>query len=476
MTANTLGLTPIKLARHRGAEEEVPRLARDRAGHGRPTRRASRRGSDVAGHAVPRDEGRRRRLRPQRARSSGSRTRPSRASTSSSRPRTPRCGTRASARSSCERSQSGVKPGRHEDKLGQRASDTAPRRARGRARPRERRCSRRPGRASSSRWRRSTRRAPTSARSRWASCAAASTSASRTRKRAKDVRRAHRAAPARPGDARGDGDPHRGDEPARAQGGVEPRQGASATRSTSSCAKAFGADAAMQTRDRRGAGLRRLRVREGVPGREADARREDPPDLRGHGAGAAPRHRAATSSGKDDRARPRRARALRRSRVRPGARRACVVLGRYARATSLASRSDVVVDGGAPCHAIGGGLRVRRAAPARRRRARRGARASTGGRARRDRPPRRHARHLRHRARPLRHGAARRGASRRRSRDDGAIGGVSLRIDPGGGTPAVALLCLVAPIKLLSFPPADAGARGLAVEALWGTPSVAAQP
>lgn len=59
---------------------------------------------------------------------------------------------------------------------------------------------------------------------------------------------------------------------------------------------------------------------------------------------------------------------------------------------------------------------------------------------------------------------------------DGAIGGVSLRIDPGGGTPAVALLCLVAPIKLLSFPPADAGARGLAVEALWGTPSVAAQP
>jgi hypothetical protein len=36
---------------------------------------------------------------------------------------------------------------------------------------------------------------------------------------------------------------------------------------------------------------------------------------------------------------------------------------------------------------------------------------------------------------------------------------------------ATALLCLVAPVKLLSFAPADAGARGLAIEAIWGTPS-----
>jgi hypothetical protein len=60
--------------------------------------------------------------------------------------------------------------------------------------------------------------------------------------------------------------------------------------------------------------------------------------------------------------------------------------------------------------------------------------------------------------------------------DDGGITGVSLRIDPGAAAPAVALLCLVAPVKLLSFPLADAGARGLAVEALWGAPSAAAQP
>ena len=43
--------------------------------------------------------------------------------------------------------------------------------------------------------------------------------------------------------------------------------------------------------DRRRAGLRRLRLHEGVPGREADARREAVPDLRGHVADPAPRDR-----------------------------------------------------------------------------------------------------------------------------------------------------------------------------------------
>ena len=43
---------------------------------------------------------------------------------------------------------------------------------------------------------------------------------------------------------------------------------------------------------RRRAGLRRLRLHQGVPGREADARREDHAALRGHVADPAPRHRA----------------------------------------------------------------------------------------------------------------------------------------------------------------------------------------
>ena len=43
--------------------------------------------------------------------------------------------------------------------------------------------------------------------------------------------------------------------------------------------------------DRRGPGLRRLRLHEGVPGREADARREAVPDLRGHLADPAARDR-----------------------------------------------------------------------------------------------------------------------------------------------------------------------------------------
>jgi hypothetical protein len=50
----------------------------------------------------------------------------------------------------------------------------------------------------------------------------------------------------------------------------------------------------------------------------------------------------------------------------------------------------------------------------------------------------------------------------------GAVEATSLRVDPGVGVSAAALLCLVAPARRLTFPAIDAGARGLAIEALWG--------
>jgi hypothetical protein len=50
----------------------------------------------------------------------------------------------------------------------------------------------------------------------------------------------------------------------------------------------------------------------------------------------------------------------------------------------------------------------------------------------------------------------------------GTVDATSLRVDPGTGVPAAALLCLVAPARRLAFPAVDAGARGLAIEALWG--------
>ena len=49
----------------------------------------------------------------------------------------------------------------------------------------------------------------------------------------------------------------------------------------SSMAKCFATDAAMKAHDRRGPDLRRQRLYEGVPGREADARRQADADLRG---------------------------------------------------------------------------------------------------------------------------------------------------------------------------------------------------
>jgi hypothetical protein len=52
--------------------------------------------------------------------------------------------------------------------------------------------------------------------------------------------------------------------------------------------------------------------------------------------------------------------------------------------------------------------------------------------------------------------------------DGGNVAGTSVRIDPGAGVAQNAVICLVAPMKMLSFPPSDAGARGMAIEALWG--------
>lgn len=50
----------------------------------------------------------------------------------------------------------------------------------------------------------------------------------------------------------------------------------------------------------------------------------------------------------------------------------------------------------------------------------------------------------------------------------GEVSGTNVRLDPGTSGAASAVLCLVAPMKLLTFPPADNEARGMAVEAIWG--------
>src|SRR5207245_6634815 len=53
---------------------------------------------------------------------------------------------------------------------------------------------------------------------------------------------------------------------------------------------------------------------------------------------------------------------------------------------------------------------------------------------------------------------------------DGSVSGLNLKLEQGNGIAANALLCVVAPLKLLTFPAAegDAGARGIALEATWG--------
>jgi hypothetical protein len=51
---------------------------------------------------------------------------------------------------------------------------------------------------------------------------------------------------------------------------------------------------------------------------------------------------------------------------------------------------------------------------------------------------------------------------------NGSVGAPSMVIDPGAGVAESAVICLIAPVRLLTFPPVDAGARGMAIEALWG--------
>ena len=52
--------------------------------------------------------------------------------------------------------------------------------------------------------------------------------------------------------------------------------------------------------------------------------------------------------------------------------------------------------------------------------------------------------------------------------ESGSVGVPSVRLDPGPGVAESAVVCLVAPVRLLTFPPVEAGARGIAIEALWG--------
>ncbi len=56
---------------------------------------------------------------------------------------------------------------------------------------------------------------------------------------------------------------------------------------------------------------------------------------------------------------------------------------------------------------------------------------------------------------------------------DGSIAGLNVKAGPGAQTAANLLVCVVSPLKLVTFPPeGDAGprARGIAIEATWGGP------
>jgi len=50
----------------------------------------------------------------------------------------------------------------------------------------------------------------------------------------------------------------------------------------------------------------------------------------------------------------------------------------------------------------------------------------------------------------------------------GAVANAGIRVDPKPGTGTIAVVCLLSPARLLTFPPADQGDRGIAIEALWG--------
>ena len=109
---------------------------------------------------------------------------------------------------------------------------------------------------------------------------------------ARPVRHADRDEPGRQLPRRRHGDRDRGGAPAHLAGRLDDRRGLGPQGD-----EVLVVRQALRRRhgdegdDRRGPGLRRLRLHEGVPGREADARREAVPDLRGHVADPAARDR-----------------------------------------------------------------------------------------------------------------------------------------------------------------------------------------
>jgi hypothetical protein len=62
------------------------------------------------------------------------------------------------------------------------------------------------------------------------------------------------------------------------------------------------------------------------------------------------------------------------------------------------------------------------------------------------------------------------GAARVVARIDatGNVAATQVRVDPGASGTSSAVLCLVAPLKLLTFPAGEGDNRGLAIEAIWG--------
>jgi hypothetical protein len=58
----------------------------------------------------------------------------------------------------------------------------------------------------------------------------------------------------------------------------------------------------------------------------------------------------------------------------------------------------------------------------------------------------------------------------------GAVEATRVRIDPGASNASTAVVCLVAPVKLLTFPAAEGDGRGIAIEALWGQVAPQTQP
>lgn len=50
----------------------------------------------------------------------------------------------------------------------------------------------------------------------------------------------------------------------------------------------------------------------------------------------------------------------------------------------------------------------------------------------------------------------------------GSVAATQVRVDPGAASASNAVVCLVAPLKLLTFPAAEAEGRGIAIEAIWG--------